>query len=407
MAVQSIRPCRCVPPVRFCMNREDAARNHVRGETLFIDDIEPESALHGIAFRSAVPKGRIVSIAEPDLPDGYICFRHSEIPGSPALEFLEGSMPVLADETVRYLGEPILLFAGPDRATLRSLSSAVNVVYEQEPQVRDPEDARKEDLACASFNMERGDVTEAFENAYQVVGGRYHVGRSGQASPDTLCASASWNGKTLVVYSGTRYPYHVRDSVAAALDLPKRSVRVVVPDLRGAFGGTVETATLLAVHASLLAYASGMPVKMTHDGIGERGIAAQRHVFAVQYRTALDRDANLIGMDVSFSMDAGAYCLLSSLLFERCFLTACGCYQCENVHVRGDLLLTNSPPLGIARGGGEIFSFFGAELHSARVAEISQVDPLRWKKQKPSHSHRRPDPGEPKDQGNPSLCGRR
>ncbi|MDE3179174.1 MAG: xanthine dehydrogenase family protein molybdopterin-binding subunit [Acidobacteriota bacterium] len=77
---------------------------------------------------------------------------------------------------------------------------------------------------------------------------------------ETRAAVAEWNDGKVTVWTGTQRPFAVREQVAEAFRIPEESVRVIVPDTGGAYGGkhTGEA----AVEAARLAKAAGRPVSL-------------------------------------------------------------------------------------------------------------------------------------------------
>ena len=71
-------------------------------------------------------------------------------------------------------------------------------------------------------------------------------------------AVAEWNGERLTVWAGCDGPFRAQQELAEALGVPRESVRVIVPDMGGGFGGkhTAEA----ALEAARLARAARKPV---------------------------------------------------------------------------------------------------------------------------------------------------
>ncbi|MCR5304402.1 MAG: hypothetical protein K6E33_07540, partial [Lachnospiraceae bacterium] len=75
----------------------------------------PFKDLYESAFvRSTVPHGRILSVKVPDLPDGYHTVEGKDVPFN-RCHNIGDEQPVFSDEEVRFIGEAILMIAGPDK----------------------------------------------------------------------------------------------------------------------------------------------------------------------------------------------------------------------------------------------------------------------------------------------------
>ena len=65
--------------------------------------------------------------------------------------------------------------------------------------------------------------------------------------------------------------------------------------------------------------------------------------------TAVSRDGKLLGMDIEFVIDGGAYATLSAVVLSRGTIHAAGPYECANVRIRSRAMATNTPPHGAFR----------------------------------------------------------
>ncbi len=106
----------------------------------------------------------------------------------------------------------------------------------------------------------------------------------------------------------------------------------------------------------------------------------KRHPSRVRHRTALDRDGRLLGMEIDVLMDGGAYVTLSPVVLSRGCIHAAGPYSCENILVRGEAKLTNSPPYGAFRGFGAPQTLFAIERHMDVIAERIRIDPVELRR---------------------------
>ena len=100
------------------------------GRATYLDDMRIAGALHARLLLSTRPRARILRVETPALPDGYITVDHRDIPGTNAVRMINDSWPLFPVDTVEYVGQPILLIAGPDVAVIDELLAAVTVDYE-------------------------------------------------------------------------------------------------------------------------------------------------------------------------------------------------------------------------------------------------------------------------------------
>ena len=96
----------------------------------------------------------------------------------------------------------------------------------------------------------------------------------------------------------------------ALCNLPADKVRVVQMETGGAFGGKEEYPSMIAAHAALLAMKSGRPVKIIYDRMEDMAATTKRHPSRTRHRTAVSKDGKILGGEIEFVVDGGAYTTL-------------------------------------------------------------------------------------------------
>src|SRR5205814_8784918 len=117
-------------------------------------------------------------------------------------------------------------------------------------------------------------------------------------------------------------------------------------------GGKEEYPSMIAGHAALLAWKSGRPVKIVYDRAEDMTATTKRHPSRTRHRTAVTRGGELVGMEIDFVIDGGAYATLSAVVLSRGTIHAAGPYNCPNVRIRSRAVATNAPPHGACPGFG-------------------------------------------------------
>ncbi|HZB46663.1 MAG TPA: molybdopterin cofactor-binding domain-containing protein, partial [Pyrinomonadaceae bacterium] len=163
-------------------------------------------------------------------------------------------------------------------------------------------------------------------------------------------------------------------------DLPEDKIRVIQTETGGGFGGKEEYPSLIAGHAALLAWKSGRPVKMVYDRAEDMVATTKRHPSRTLHRTAVTREGRLLGMEIDFVVDGGAYATLSSVVLSRGTIHAAGPYNCPNVRIRSRAVATNAPPHGAFRGFGAPQSIFALERHMDKVARAVGLAPEEFRR---------------------------
>jgi CO/xanthine dehydrogenase Mo-binding subunit len=346
----------------------------VTGVARYIDDYVFPGMLYGTTIRSAIPHGEIAAVRVDFDRTGFVIVDYRDIPGRNVVAAIEDDQPLLAEQTVRHVGEPILLLAHTDRDRLLEAAARVQVEYRPGPAVLDPAESPR---VFKSLTIEKGDVAAGFALADVIVEGEYRVGHQEQLyiEPNGMIAVPQPDGG-ITVHGSMQCPHYVHRALCVLLGIPERKVRVVQAETGGGFGGKEDFPSVLAGHAALLALKAKRPVKMVYDRSEDMLVTTKRHPGIVRHRTGLTRDGRLTAMDIEVLLDGGAYLTLSPVVLSRGLLHAAGPYRCDHIRIRGRVVMTHTPPNGAFRGFGAPQTQFAGEVHMERIAERLQMDPV-------------------------------
>jgi CO/xanthine dehydrogenase Mo-binding subunit len=343
----------------------------------FVKDIFTDDFIYGITVRSTIPKGKIKSISLPGLPDDYLAVTARDIPGENLLTLFQDSMPVLAGSEVDYIGQPILLMAGPDRDILKKLAKEVHIEYEEEAATF----YTKELTPFNTLTFNKGQCEEVFDRPHKIVTGEYKTGFQNTYHLITQSVFSYYEPKkNLIIFSSSEYPFHVRQSVATLLGLSPQKVRVIVPHKGSGLGGKIIYPSLVAGHGALLSHMAKKSVKILYDFDEELLYAPHKYPCSILYKSALNEEGQLQALSVEIHYDSGAYTLITPLILERLALSACGVYRCENVRVIAKSYKTNNVPAFSFSSLGEDLACFAMELHASKMVAVSELSPYTWRK---------------------------
>jgi len=127
------------------------------------------------------------------------------------------------------------------------------------------------------------------------------------------------------------------------LDLPADRVRVVQMETGGAFGGKEEYPSMIAAHAALLAIKSGKPVKLIYDRMEDMAATTKRHPSRTRHRTAVSKDGKILGGEIDFVIDGGAYKLCHRWFFPAARFTLAAPISGQACVIRAKAVATTCP----------------------------------------------------------------
>ena len=358
----------------------------VTGAARYVDDMILPGMLHGATVRSNIPRGKIRKISfDPGINwDEFVVVTAKDIPGKNCVALILDDQPCLAAETVNHPEEPILLLAHPDRHKLRRAVDAVSIEYDVLPPVFSIEESEQlsniiwgADNTFKKYLIEKGDVDAVWRDAAHIIEGEYFTGAQEQLYIENNGVIAAFEPESgVTVWGSLQCPYYVHKALMALCGLPEDKVRVVQMETGGAFGGKEEYPSMIAGHAALLAIKSGKPVKIIYDRMEDMAATTKRHPSRTRHRTAVSQDGKILGGEIEFTIDGGAYATLSSVVLSRGTIHAGGPYYWPSVRIRTRAVATNFPPHGAFRGFGAPQSLFAMERHMDRIAAVVGISPI-------------------------------
>lgn len=374
-------------------------RDKVTGQSRYVDDMQLPGMLHGATVRSQIPRGTIRKITFGPGVDWneFVIVTAQDIPGKNCIALIEEDQPCLAERAVNHPEEPILLLAHADRHLLSKAVRAVDVEYDALPgvfSIEESERAREviwgKDNTFKTYLIEKGDVDRVWTKADFIVEGEYATGAQEQLYIETNGMIAAFDAERgLTVWGSLQCPYYVHKSLMRLCGLPAERVRVIQMETGGAFGGKEDYPSMIGCHAALLAMKSGKPVKIIYDRMEDMTATTKRHPSRTRHRTAVNKDGRILGGEIEFTIDGGAYATLSSVVLSRGTIHAGGPYEWPSVRIRAKAVATNAPPHGAFRGFGAPQSLFAMERHIDRIAKVVGLPPEEIRRRnflKPGHT---------------------
>ena len=340
---------------------------------VYVDDLDEEllaGAAHVAYARSAVAHGTITSIdvdGAKEMPGVIGVFTAADLDLQPVPSQFNPAVArtLLASDKVRFVGEPVVAIVAETMTEAADAAEMVFVDVDFLPTHVDIEGALASDTLIYDAAGSNGvfDTTavgmpdntpaeEYFADCEVTVTGRFLNQRVAPCPLEVRGSAATWVDGRLYQWLSTQHAQGVKVPIAAANGVDDDNVRVIAPDVGGAFGakiGTYPEEMLLGV----LSKALDRPIRW-RETRSESMMAMGHGRSQLQYATiGGTRDGRVTHFQLHLLQDCGAFADVGTILpmaFGRPM--AAGVYDIANIEVRATSVVTNTTPTVPYRGAG-------------------------------------------------------
>ena len=382
------------------------------GRGRFTDDLRPADAAAAVFVRSPYGHAAIRALdtaAALKLPGVLAVITGADLagagmgpippsvllPGRGGKQMVGPAMPALAQERVRYAGEPVALVVAQTAAQALDASEAIEVDYEELPAVSDLERAGEPGAPLLhpqaegnlALDWEHGDaaaVDAAFTAATHRVAVRLADPRVAPCALEPRAATAAWDpaAARYTLSASTQGVALVRKVLAESVfKVAPEAIRVLTHDVGGGFGMKVQP---YAEYAALL-YAARLCCRTVHwcatrlesflaDTHGRDGV--------LEGELALDRDGRFLALRARFRVGIGAYASTFAAIVATNNTKNClsSVYRIPAIHAGVQLLVTNAAPLGPYRGAGRPEAIYLVESLIDQAARKTGIDRIELRR---------------------------
>jgi xanthine dehydrogenase large subunit len=355
------------------------SEGHVTGKSVYVDDIpEIKGTLHAVVFASAVAHGKILraDYSEAGAVDGVErIITSADIPGENQIGSVIPDEPLLAEQEVHFVGQPIAVILATTEMAGRIAREKIKIDYELLPVIINPVEAcEKGELLCPPRTFRIGNTEQAWEACDYVYDGQAECGGQEHLYLETQSAySYLTEDGNILLFSATQSPTSVQKAVARVLRVPMSRVEVDVRRVGGGFGGKEDQATPWGVLSALAAFVTRKPVKLVLSRHDDLYMTGKRHPYLANFRIGLAKDLKIKVYEVTFYQNGGASADLSPAILERTLFHTTGSYFVPNVKATAYSCRTHLPPNTAFRGFGAPQAMFVFESALALAADKLEI----------------------------------
>jgi xanthine dehydrogenase molybdenum-binding subunit len=374
----------------------------VTGAARYAGDLSLPGMLHAKIKRSTIAHANIKRIDTAKalaFPGVQAVLTHLNVPcvlhyGSPQPRAVSLARDqYILDSKVRYWGEGVAAVAAVSEEIAEEALDLIEVEYEELPAALTVEQAlaadaplihpSKNNLVAPPVVVKRGDIDRGFAQADLIIEGTFELGRPTPAYMEPNVCVCQWDedgdmSAKLTVWISTQTPFMVRGILAEVLGVPLSKVRVLVDHMGGGFGAKqdlFQTEFLCA----LLAKETRRPVRLEFTRKETFLGGRSRHPGTVWLKQGFRKDGTITARQARVTFNSGAYGSHGPGVTAVGTTALTSLYRCDNVHLEGRCVYTNTPIAGAYRGYGVVQTYYALDIQMDEAAEKLGIDPAELK----------------------------
>ena len=376
----------------------------VSGNMRYAADLPFPSALCAKILRTSLPHARILGIdtSKASKLKGV----RAIITGADVAGVMVGlrmkDMPLLAQDRVRYVGEPVAAVAADSDEIAEEALNLIDVQYQELPFVTDPveairpgapvlhenpagyKNAPERDIELPNVQSygkwSNGDIEAGFQKSARIFEHTFRtpLGFHGYIEPHACTVQINDDGR-VEIWASNKAPFALRSRFARDLGIDEEKVKVHILPVGGDFGG--KTSVVEAPVCYLLARKTGKPVRMVLDYTEELTAVSHRHPAVITLRTGVDGDGKLCAMKVRALFSGGGYAALkaNAEVTVQGPRRAASYYRIPAIQVETLCAYTNQVPCTQTRTPGSPQTTFAVESHMDIIARELGMDPVAFR----------------------------
>ena len=376
----------------------------ITGQGTYVEDVSLTGMLHIVLVRSPLAHASIKSIdsSEASKSPGVVAIFTGEdlkeelgsLPcGWVVPDTKEVPHPPLAVDRVRYVGDAVVAVVAESTAHASDAASLVDVENEELDTVIEMDDALADGAVqlhedapnntAFEWEVDAGSISDARSSSDVAVTQRFVNQRLIPTAMENRGVVVDYNSGTdqITMWTSTQIPHLIRVLLALVTGHPEHLIRVIAPDVGGAFGSKLYLYAEEVI-APIIAKNLKRPVKWVESR--SEGYLATTHGrdHITDIEIIGNRDGTITGLDVRTLANMGAYLSTFAPLIPTWLygLMLSGPYKIPNIYCKVIAPFTNTTPVDAYRGAGRPEATYAVERAVDLFAQEIGMDPAEVRK---------------------------
>lgn len=408
------------------MPRKKRSENNIDTIDSFYSDVIKEGTLYATIVRCPF-LGPISSFNIPEMPEGYFFFDAKDIPGKNYIITNGIKIPIFANQTVSYKGEPVGVVVGKEKNQISKIISQMEIQLDEKSMLdalsyisekfyssdktKNALDTASSTKVIAERAIKIGTIIEDSENSAEqntcdsneneiLSEPQTNDGKGDEFSSDkksdkkiekisvtskmrqfvpnwleTNGAYCFWKNGEYTIYTGTNCPENLKTDLSNVLDIPEENIAIKKTKASDCTDGLWRT-TIFSAIASLAAMKTEKPVMLTLDRSEENQFIPQYAQTEILHEAYIEETGKIVSLKTDIKVDVGAFNPYAQIIVDRLAIASCNMYQFENAQISVTASTSENPPTGLPAHKIDTPAFFAIENLMNKIALKKKLLPL-------------------------------
>lgn len=252
--------------------------------------------------------------------------------------------PLLAEDEVHYVGQPVAIIIGRDESCCRIARERLEIDYHARPGILTIDHSH----ALSSFHeapriCERGRVAATSTSGRGRIQGTFLITpqEATRLGPADVVVTPLHGGRGYSVRCRALSPTLVRTAVARTADIPESDVEIESIELAGTTDALEMEPVRLAMLATRASMACGSAVILKVSSEFSPLVRGQRHAVKATFDVRFSRKGTISSLDLGLQVDGGYFATDSATVMDRATLHADSVYCIPDFRITSQLCRTN------------------------------------------------------------------
>ena len=354
---------------------QDENTYNITSQKIYYADATEEDTNFAVIIRSPINKGTIREILPPKMEEGYELVTAKNIPGKNEFCVNGVVMPIFASEKVSYKGEPIAILTGPNETLVKDYAKEIEIKYTIATSVTANSEDKENTKYIASKQIFYGESELLYSQSALQINQTFKTQLQIAKSSESLGCYCSYSKKQLKLFTPTRWPSQIFESLTEALNIETKNIHVVKTIQQDATTNNVYFANMIAVQVAIVSKLTEKNTILILSKNEMQEFIEKPVTVHTDYHVAVEEGGAIRALNADIRVDCGAICPFAKEIVNHIIISLAGMYRFKTFCITCYACQTDSNPLSSDFQMSDFLAFFSMENLMQTISYQLHLEP--------------------------------